>query len=212
MAQVLQRPVCDPATNVTRSLLGYGVLAGPFYVLVSLLQALTTQGFDLTRHEWSLLATGPAGWIQIANLVLSGLMVVAAAVGMRRTGLKWGPLLVAGYGVGMVAAGVFTADPADGFPVGTPAGRATSVSWHGMAHLVAGSVGFLCLIAACFVLARTGLAVFSRITGVVFFAAFAGIASAAGNVAVNLAFTAAVVLASAWLAVVSVRLYRGVTR
>jgi hypothetical protein len=205
-------PACDPAARVTRSLLGYGVVAGPFYVVVSLAQAFTRPGFDLTRHEWSLLATGPLGWIQIANLVLSGLMVVAGAVGMRRTGLKWGPLLLAGYGIGLVGAGLFTADPADGFPLGTPAGRATSVSWHGMLHLVAGGVGFLCLIAACFVLARTVLPWFSRITGVVFFASFAGIASGAGNVALNLAFTAAVVLASVWLSAVSLRLHKGEAR
>ncbi|HJP80480.1 MAG TPA: DUF998 domain-containing protein [Pseudonocardiaceae bacterium] len=208
----LTAPTCEPATRVTQSLLGYGIIAGPFYVVVSLVQALVRPGFDLTRHEWSLLATGPSGWIQTANLVVSGLMVVAGAIGIRRTGLKWGPILLAGYGIGLVGAGFFSADPADGFPVGTPAGRAASVSWHGMLHLVAGGIGFLCLILACFVLARTVLPWFSRITGVVFFASFAGIASGAGNVAFNLAFTAAVVLASAWLSVVSLRLYKGEVR
>ena len=50
------------------------------------------------------------------------------------------------------------------------------------------------------------------VAGVVFFASFAGIASGAGNVALNLAFTAAVVLASVWLSVVSLRLYQGEAR
>jgi uncharacterized protein DUF998 len=204
----VETPVCDPATRVTKSLLGYGVLAGPFYVVVSLAQAFTRDGFDLTRHPWSLLTNGPGGWIQIANLVLSGLMVIAAAAGMRRMGMKWGPLLLAGYGIGLIGAGVFTADPADGFPAGTPTGPATDVTWHGTLHFVSGGIGFLCLIAACFVLARRLLPLFSRITGVVFFLAFAGIASGGGNVAVNLGFTAAVILASVWLSVVSVRLYR----
>src|SRR5215217_3055624 len=75
---------CSPAARVTRSLLGYGVIAGPFYVAVSLVQALVRDGFDLSRHEWSLLANGSWGWIQMANLVLTGLMVIAAAVGFRR--------------------------------------------------------------------------------------------------------------------------------
>ncbi|MER7008231.1 DUF998 domain-containing protein, partial [Dactylosporangium sp. NPDC000555] len=61
------------ANRVTRSLLGYGVLAGPFYVTVSLAQALTRENFDISRHAWSLLANGSLGWIQITNLVLSGL-------------------------------------------------------------------------------------------------------------------------------------------
>src|SRR4051812_12417472 len=74
---------CTPRERVTRSLLGYGVIAGPFYVAVSLAQAVVRDGFDLSRHEWSLLANGSWGWIQVANLVLTGLMVVAASVGFR---------------------------------------------------------------------------------------------------------------------------------
>lgn len=39
----------DRAAAVTRSLLGYGVVAGPFYVVVGLIQGLTRRGFDLLR-------------------------------------------------------------------------------------------------------------------------------------------------------------------
>jgi hypothetical protein len=196
---------CDPTTSVTRSLLGYGVLAGPFYVVVSLIQALTRDGFDLSRHPWSVLENGGSGWMQMVNLMLSGLMVIAATVGMRRMGLKWGPRLLTGYGAGLIAAGIFTADPIPGFPAGTVT---SEVTWHGMLHFVGGGIGFLCLIAACFVLAKRVVPLFSRITGVVYFAAFAGIASGGGNPAMNLAFTAAVILASVWLLVVSLRLYK----
>ena len=62
---------CTPAERVTRSLLGYGIIAGPMYVLISLVHAVTRDGFDLRRHQWSLLANGSFGWIQIANFVLS---------------------------------------------------------------------------------------------------------------------------------------------
>src|SRR3712207_7912275 len=54
------------------------------YVLVSLAQALTRDGFHLHTHAWSLLANGRFGWAQIANLALTGLMTMAAAVGLRR--------------------------------------------------------------------------------------------------------------------------------
>jgi hypothetical protein len=47
-------PSCDGAGNITRSLLGYLALAGPFYVVASLVQALTRPGFSLSRDEWSL--------------------------------------------------------------------------------------------------------------------------------------------------------------
>ena len=122
---------CSPEGRVTRSLLGYGVFAGPFYIAVSLAQALTRDGFDLSRHEWSLLANGPGGWIQMLNLALTGLMVVAAAVGFRRAlregrAAHWAPRLLAVYGAALVTAGIFRADPMNGFPVGTPGGPAGS--------------------------------------------------------------------------------------
>jgi hypothetical membrane protein len=206
---------CDRESRVTKSLLGYGVIAGPIYVAASLAQALTRQGFDLTRHAWSLLSQGAPGWIQVINFVLAGLMTVAAAVGLRRAGTgRWLPRLIGAYGVSLVAAGVFRADPALGFPAGTPA-DAHAVSWHGALHLLAGGIGFGCLIAACLVAGRAfarrgdrGWAVYSRVTGVVFLAAFAGIASGSQGVWTTLPFTAAVVLAWSWISTLSVRTYR----
>ena len=207
------------ANRVTKSLLGYGVLAGPFYVVVSLAQALTRDGFDLTRHAWSLLSNGALGWIQITNFVLTGLMVLAAAAGLHRAlaggpGSRWVPRLVGVYGASLVAAGALRADPATGFPPGTPGGPGT-VSWHGIGHLAAGAAGFLCVIAASFVLARRyaragerGWAWYSRGSGVLFLAAFAGIASGNGAPALTLGFVAGVVVIWGWLATVSIRLYR----
>jgi hypothetical protein len=217
-------PAVDRAAAVTRSLLGYGVLAGVFYLVVGLAQALTRDGYDLTRHDLSLLANGPYGWIQIANLILTGLMVIAAAVGVRRAmrpgpAASWGPGLLAGYGVGLVGAGVFVADPMHGFPPGTPDGPPATVSTAGLLHVASGAVGFACLVAACFVLAhrfahrgRAGWAWYSRATGLVFLAGFVGIASGSSSPAVVLGFWFAVVVAYAWLAALSVHLYRATPR
>lgn len=208
---------CTPAARITKSLLGYGVIAGPFYVIVSLAQALTREGFDLSRHAWSLLSNGDLGWIQITNFILTGLMVAAAAVGLRRAlnpgrGRVWAPLLVGAYGLSLIGAGIFTADPAPGFPVGTPV--TATMSWHSMLHLMVGGVGFLCLIAGCFVLGsrfardgRSGLAWFSRITGVAFLAGFVGIASGSQGPTV-LAFVASVLVVWAWMTTVSVKFYQ----
>ncbi|MQA77733.1 MAG: DUF998 domain-containing protein [Streptosporangiales bacterium] len=215
-------PTAAPATravHVTRSLLGYGVIAGPIYLVTYLVQGLTRDGFDFGLHAASLLTAGSLGWIQVVNFVLTGAMIVAAAVGLRRAmptgrGRIWGPLLLGLYGLGMVAAGVFPADPAFGFLAGTPDGPGT-VSWHSLAHLSAGGVGFLGLVAACLVLARRfaglgerGMAVFSVVTGVVFLAAFAGIASGSAGPVTTLPFVGAVALSFVWLATVSGRLYR----
>jgi len=208
--KLMGRGDCDRTAAVTRSLLGYGVLAGPFYVIVGVVQGLARHGFDFARHDLSLLANGSLGWIQILNLVLSGLMTIAAAVGMRRThnAGTWGPRLVAGYGIGLVLAGVFVADPMNGFPVGAPPGKPTGMSWHSLLHIAAGSLGFACLIAACFVLARRMNKWYSRVTGVLFGVSFIGIASGSGSPVIVLGFSAGVLLAWTWLAVTSVHLYR----
>ena len=211
-----------PSAATTRALLACGVVAGPLYVVVGAIQALTRRGFDPTRHDLSLLANGRWGWIHITLLVLTGLLTVAGAVGMRRAlrgsrGGTWGPLLVGLYGLGLVGGGIFVADPAGGFPPGTPQ-DANAVSWHGLLHFVSGAIGFLGLIAACFVFARrfAGLgrrvwAAYSAATGSIFFAAFVGIATGSqqGGAVVTfvvLAFTVAVVLGWAWVTVMSAQL------
>ena len=215
------QPACSPAARVTRSLLGYGVLAGPFYVAVVLVQALLLRpGFDLAHDDVSLLSNGDLGWIQVVNFVATGLMVVACAAGARRAlaggrGATWGPILLAVYGLGMIGAGFFAADPMNGFPAGAPAGRPDVISAHGIVHIVSAAVGFIGLVAACLVLARRyaadgrrDLVAFSIVTGVCFLAAFAGVASGSGAVAVVIAFWAALILAWTWLASVSIDLYR----
>jgi len=223
MTRTANPATCDPQTSVTKSLLGYGVIAGPVYIVVSLAQALTRDGFDLTRHQWSLLAGGDLGWIQIANLIVAGLATIACAVGLRRAltpgrGATWAPWLVGVYGVSLIGAGIFRADPAMGFPAGTPEGPG-AISWHGMLHFACAAVGFLCVIVACFVIGRrfaaegrTGWAVYSRGTGVLFLVAFAAVATGAGAVWANLSFVAGVVIIWAWLSALSLHLYRRATR
>ena len=221
--------VLSPSTAArpaTSALLACGIAAGPLYVLVGALEMLTRPGFDPLRHDLSLMANGDFGWIHTSLLIVCGLLVVASSVGMRnalRGGLAsiWGPWLVALYGIGLIGAGIFAADPAYGFPPGTPADE-HSVSLHGLMHLVSGAIGFVGLIAACFVVARrfsarkqAGWAAFSRVTGVVFAAAFVGIASGsqqggAITTIVIVAFTAAVVLGWAWLSAVQLQLTREV--
>src|SRR6266496_2368338 len=84
--QTGERQLTHALTRQTRALLICGLIAGPFYIVVGLIQALTRPGFDLMRHDLSLLANGDLGWIQSTNLVLAGLLVVAFAVGMRQIG------------------------------------------------------------------------------------------------------------------------------
>lgn len=215
---------CTPAARVTRSLLGYGVLAGPFYVVTVLVQAALRPGFDLTRHDVSLLSNGDLGWIQVANFIVTGAMVIASAVGIARAlaggrGARWAPRLLAVYGLGLIGAGIFAADPMNGFPAGAPSAMPDVITPHGLLHIVFAAVGFLGFVGACFVMARRfastrrrGWSAFSAGTGTAFLAAFIGIASGSASPAVVITFWAALVIAWAWLATVSIELYRSTGR
>lgn len=200
----------EPPTTA-RTLLALGSAAGPLYVIVGLAQILTREGFDWTRHALSLMSNGPWGWVQVANFLLSGLLVLAGAAGLKRAlstgrGRTAGPLLIAIYGLGLIGAAFFSADPALGFPPGTPEGPPAVVTTHGLMHFVSGGIGFFALIAACFVLAarfrgegQSSWMMFSLATGVLFFAGFAGIASGAQSRTLVVAFYLAVLLAWTWL-------------
>lgn len=214
---------CDPATRVTKSLLGYGVIAGPLYVATALAQGIFRPGFDLTRDDVSLLSNGSLGWVQIANFLITGAMVIACAIGIQRAlkggpGATWAPRLLALYGLGLIAAGIFVADPMNGFPPGTPAGRPASISVHGILHIASAGVAFLCLIAACFVLARRFAsqaqrqwAIVSRATGILFLLAFVGVASGSSSPVVVLGFWLALLVVWTWLAAVAIHLYHTVS-
>jgi hypothetical protein len=204
-------------TRATRVLLLGGVLAGPLYVVTALVQGLTRPGFDLLHHDVSLLSNGNLGWIQIANFLVTGLLVIAGALGMRRVlqgsqGGTWGPFLISIYGLGLIGAGFFTADPMNGFPPGTPAG-AQAISAHGLLHLVTGGIGFLALIAACFVFARrfavlkqSGWSAYSVATGVIFLVSFLGIASGSSQAPIVVGFWIGVILTFAWISIMAARL------
>ena len=164
---------CENGTNLTehckntlmthftkpKFLLACGVALGPLFYVVVVAQILTRAGFDISKHPLSLLSLGNAGWIQIANFILTGLLSIACAFGMRRVlrnaaGETWGPLLIGTFGLGMVVAGIFPPDPLLGFPPGALAGIPAQMSEHAMLHGVGFFVAFLSLIAACFVFAR----------------------------------------------------------
>ncbi len=144
----------DGHAAVTRSLLGYGVVAGVLYLALGLGQALTREGFDLTRHALSLLELGDLGWVQRLNLTLTAGAVAATAVGFRRVRgeatARAGWLLLV-HAAALVGAAVFAPDPVAGFP---PGNTATTASVSGLLHLVWGAAGFLAVAAAAEVIAR----------------------------------------------------------
>jgi hypothetical membrane protein len=211
-----------PELGRGRTLLWFGAAAGPLYVIVAGAQALAREGFDPSRHAVSLLSNGAFGWVQILNFVVVGTLVLLAAAGLRRVPAKgvdgrWVPRLVALYGTGLVAAGIFVADPAQGFPPGTPEGAPETVTWQGALHFAAAGVAFLALVAACLLFARRsakqgqgGWSAYSLATGCFFLAAWIALVATAGeNRPANVAFALAVVAGWLWFTAVTTKLARG---
>src|SRR5215831_11776295 len=135
----------------TRNLLYCGVVAGPFFLLIFAIQVFARSEFQFTRSEPSMLSLGPWGWVQIANFVIGGLLIVAGALGARRVlrtskGGFWGSLLLGVFGFCQIGVGAFVTDP-----IRSPA----STTFHGTMHLVFGGAGFTALMAACLVFVRT---------------------------------------------------------
>jgi hypothetical membrane protein len=204
------------ATSVRASaLLSGGLIAGPLFIGASFAQALTREGFDLRRHAISMLLLGNQGWIQMANFEITGLLILASAVGIRRVlgpgrAAICGTLLFGGYGLGLIVAGIFPPDPGLGFPPGAPADVPTDMSPHAILHTVGFFVSFISLIASCFVFARVfgrrglrGWARYSLATGLVP-VPFIALSLALGGSGVPLFIMG--VITSAWVAAVPLRL------
>ncbi|MET0886096.1 MAG: DUF998 domain-containing protein [Mycetocola sp.] len=142
----------------SRALLIGAVIATPLFVALWAVQAFTRDGFRPTFHPMSLLSLGDFGWVQIANFILTGLLVTGGGIGLARALdpgrlTRWGTSLIGLMGIGLVVAGVFVTDPGAGFPVGAP-DFAPQMSWHGAVH----EIGFI-LTQVAFVAAGTVLAV-----------------------------------------------------
>ena len=205
----------DRSAAVTRSLLGWGVVAGVFYLVVGVAQGILRDGFSFADHALSLLMLGDYGWIQAGNLVLTGAMVLAAALGFQRAmkpdvRASRAGVLLGIFAIGLIGSGIFPPDPVDGFPDANSTSEATFV---GILHLAFAGVGFMALAAAAFVVAgwpRAGMVagVPGRLTGGAILVCFvAGAALATTTVGVILLWIA-VVVGWAWLAAASVVVYR----
>jgi len=207
----------DLGAAVTRSLLGWGVVAGIFYLVVGIAQGLVRDGFSFAEHPLSLLMLGDFGWIQRTNLILTGMMVIAAAVGFRRamtpdkrakrTGIALGV-----YGLALIGAGIFPPDPVNGFPEASSTAEATT---NGVLHLTFGGIGFIALATAALFLVgwyrgrdESSSATRSRLAGIVILVAFLGGAALATSSVGVILLWVAVATGWVWLSFNSLHIYR----
>ncbi len=142
---------------LAKTLLAGGVLAGPLFLTTALVEGACRPGYRPLRHPVSSLALGPRGRVQTANFVVAGTLYGGAAIGLARSGRTEGgiavPILVGAGALGLIGAGVFTADPVSGYPPGTP-DQLTDRTRTGLLHDLASVPTFVCLPAAAFLDAR----------------------------------------------------------
>jgi hypothetical protein len=142
----------------TKVLLVCGAIAGPLFTVAWIVEGAARANYDPLRYPISSLAIGEFGWMQRATFVITGLLILAFSIGLRRvlrgpSGSVLGPLLVGLAGIGLIGAGIFVTDPLNGYPPGTPR-IPTERTTHGILHDLFGIPFFLGLPIACLVFAR----------------------------------------------------------
>ncbi|WP_227984344.1 DUF998 domain-containing protein [Nocardia spumae] len=202
-----------------RLLLTCGVIAPLLNIVVIHALGAIRPDYNAWVVPDSNLELGPGGWMQITNYVVTGSLLLAFAVGMRRLprtgrGATWGPLLLGSYGLTFVAIGPVLPDPSLGYPPG--ASEALTV--HGAVHSLLGLVQFMSLTAACFVLARRDDALESRgwyrysvATGLLVptsYVAFALTARSVDGGPAGLIERIGIIACGMWIALLAIRLLR----
>jgi hypothetical protein len=137
-----------------------GGAAGPLaFIAAFTILGATRPGYDAARQYVSLLALGDGGWMQVLNFIVLGVLVAGAGAALARRwstargGLLAGRIITV-VGVALAWCGVFSGDPAQGFPAGAPAGLPTDMSWHAGLHYLGAVVVFAGLPLAIFMAAR----------------------------------------------------------
>ncbi|HEU5198679.1 MAG TPA: DUF998 domain-containing protein [Ktedonobacterales bacterium] len=146
------------------------------FTAIYLLEGVTRPGYDAWQQPISALSLGPGGWVEQANFIVFGVLLVLSAVGWYRfltpeRAAIWFLLLQSIGGLGLIGAGLFSMDPFPGYPPGTTLSTSTT---HGTLHTICAFTIIFALALSCFALAAhcarvlhwRGWAAYSGIAGV----------------------------------------------
>ncbi len=142
---------------ITRLLVACGAIGPLLFIVVFLIEGATRPGYSAWHNFVSDLSQSDQGWMQIANFLVCGVLMLCFALGLRQAlragkGAVWGPLLLGIFGLSLLVAGLFVTDPSLGYyPPGTSSSTQTL---HGMIHGTNAPLAFGSLTVAIFVLAR----------------------------------------------------------
>jgi hypothetical membrane protein len=138
------KPAQNPPVSrrTSRVLLLCGAIGASLFVVVALVEGALRPGYDAIRLPISLLSLSDQGWIQTFNFRMCGALMVIFAVGLWLRTSSWGTeaklgaAFVALFGLGLVGAGLFPADPGGGYPPGARVGSTDTGTLHDVASLV----------------------------------------------------------------------------
>jgi hypothetical membrane protein len=211
----------------TRLLIACGALGPILFILVFLVEGATRPGYSAWHNFVSDLSQSDQGWMQIANFLLCGVLMLCFALGLRQVlrsgkGAVWGPLLLGIFGLSLLIAGLFVTDPSLGYyPPGTSSSTHTL---HGTIHGANAPLAFGSLTIAIFVLARRfasdrewrGWALYSLVTGILLVGSFIACLVVAvldqngilPNSPAGLLERIAILIGWGWIALLALRLLR----
>lgn len=166
-----------PGDTITKTLLICGAIGCPLFVIAFLIEGAARADYNSLRYPISSLSIGDTGWMQRANFIITGSLLLAFSIGLRNR-LKWAgisvlaSLLLGSVAIGLTGAGIFSTDPLYGYPSNLPLAL-TEFTVHGHLHVLFSIFVFVCLPVACFVFRRrfadikkAGWATYSKFTGI----------------------------------------------
>ncbi len=194
---------------ITRLLIACGAIGPILFILVFLVEGATRPGYSAWHNFVSDLSLSNQGWMQIANFLICGVLMLCFALGLRQVlrsgkGAVWGPLLLGIFGLSLLIAGFFVTDPSLGYyPPGTSSSTHTL---HGTIHGANAPLAFGSLTIAIFVLAR-------RFASVGFFIACLVVAvldqsGVLPNAPAGLLERIAIIIGWGWIVLLALRLLR----
>ena len=215
---------------MVRDFLSCGVIGPLLFVVVFTIEGTLRPDYRPRRHFVSSLALGSRGWVQVANFLVCGALMLAFTVGLfcgvaPELRGEAAPILFVLFGLGLIVAGVFRTDvAATDTDASYVAGASHPATLRGLIHGLSSLVVFGSLIAAAFVWAWRSWgagallwAAYSGVTGFVVLRFFVGCSSLVrrevngeiSNAPIGLSQRLAIIPGWIWIALVAARLVRG---
>jgi hypothetical protein len=133
-----------------------GTIGSLVFTAAYLIEGATRPDYSAWQQSISALSLGPGGWVQQVNFVVFGVITIWTAFAWRiflkgGAGAAWYPIFRGLQGLGLIIDGVFSQDPAPGYPKGAVLVPPT---FHGIVHVIFAFVAITAIAFGFFAIAR----------------------------------------------------------